>query len=82
MAQISLTLNIPDDIAAQEILDAFCDEYGYKDSGQGLTQRQFVKREVIEFVIRPWADKEKNRALKESLLTANGRIKVVKSGIT
>lgn len=63
MAQIGGTLNIADEQKAQEMLDAFCAEYGF-DPASGLTQRQFFKEKVKEFFRAPWL-KQRRRVLDE-----------------
>lgn len=49
----NLSITVDNDVEAQKALDAFCRKYGY-DLASGLTQRQFLKREVIEFIRAPW----------------------------
>lgn len=48
MANLNLTLTIPDDKAA-EILNDFCEYHGWTSKSQ-LTKTQFAKARIAEFV--------------------------------
>ncbi len=54
MAQITITLTIPDNKQAP-VLDAFCDKYGY-DATIGLTKLQVLKKQVIDMFKSPYCE--------------------------
>jgi hypothetical protein len=72
MAQINLTMTVPDN-RENEMLNAFCESHGYNPDS-GLTKKQFLKQEVIEFFKLPYVEKIRNNANKTAAETVRDEL--------
>ena len=58
-----LRINIPVE-KTQEVLDDLCEQFGYS-SDSGLTQTQFVRLKVIDFLKKAIRERKKQKAQEE-----------------
>ena len=54
----TVPMTIDDNVKAQEILDAFCEAYGFESGNK----QAFLKQQVIEFMKQPWMLKKRKLA--------------------
>lgn len=76
MAQINLSLTVTPDALAAEVMDAFCEAYGW-DVATGLTQRQFIKQWVIEAVLLPYRKKTRATKARQAQIDADAAVGAV-----